>query len=215
MTNDKRPAAADRPQDREATMRLLVASVGRVLARQGFQAVKVNVVAREAGVDKVLIYRYFGGLPGLVAAFAHSGDFWPDAQELAGGDIEAFMVLPYAERLVIGVRNYLRALRSRPLTQEVLAWRFMVRNELTDAIDSVRESVGMRLLALLRPDADAPSDLDMTALFAILGGVINHLGVRARTEKDFAGLPLDEDETWRRLEAMLARIIRSVFGQSG
>ncbi len=196
-------------------MRLLIEAVGRVLARQGFQAVKVNVVAREAGVDKVLIYRYFGGLPGLVTAFANSGDFWPDARELAGGDIEAFLALPYPERLVIGVHNYLRALRGRPLTQEILAWRFMVHNELTDAIDSVRESVGKRLLDLLQPDEAAASGLDMQALFAILGGIINHLGVRARSETHFAGLPLDDAQTWARLEAMLAHIIRSALPHPG
>jgi len=195
-------------------MQLLVEAVGRVLARQGFQAVKVNVVAREAGVDKVLIYRYFGGLPGLVAAFANSGDFWPDARELAGGDIEAFLALPYAERLTIGVCNYLRAIRHRPLTQEILAWRFMVRNELTDAIDSVRETVGTRLLSLLHPDEIAAAELDMQALFAILGGVINHLGVRARFEENYAGFPLDDEKSWERLEAMLARIIRSVVPAS-
>ena len=89
-------------------MRLLVDAVGRVLARQGFRSVKVNVVAREAGVDKVLIYRYFGGLPGLVAAFAHSGDFWPDVEELVGGDAQAFAALPFADRMAVGLRNYLR-----------------------------------------------------------------------------------------------------------
>ena len=196
-------------------MRLLVEAVGRVLARQGFQAVKVNVVAREAGVDKVLIYRYFDGLPGLVAAFANSGDFWPDARELAGGDMEAFRALPFTERLVMGVRNYLRALRNRPMTQEILAWRFMVHNELTDALDSVRESVGTRLLGLLQPDDSAPPDLDMSALFAILGGIINHLGVRARSETHFAGLSLNDATTWERLEAMLAHMIRSALSNQG
>ncbi len=214
MESVRQAVAAERPRDREATMRLLVDAVGRVLARQGFRAVKVNVVAREAGVDKVLIYRYFGGLPGLVKAFGHSGDFWPSAEELAGGDVAAFMALPFAERLVIGTRNYLRSLRTRPLTQEILSWRFMEHNELTEALDSVRYSVGKQLYELLRGGDDADPDLDMPALYAILGGIINHLGVRGRTEKTFAGLPLDDEAVWERLEAMLARIIRSVLPAS-
>uniref|UniRef100_I2PX53 Transcriptional regulator n=1 Tax=Desulfovibrio sp. U5L TaxID=596152 RepID=I2PX53_9BACT len=230
MDRGKCCAAAGRPRDREATKRLLVEAVGRVLARQGFRAVKVNVVAREAGVDKVLIYRYFDGLPGLVAAFAHSGDFWPESRELAGGDEQAFMALPFVERLVVVTRNYLRGLRRRPLTQEILAWRFMEQNELTEALDSVRQSVGIRILtllqsnaevasggggkqsltALLHNNAEAAPGLDITALYVILGSVINHLGVRGRTEKYFAGLQLDDE----RLEAMLERIIHSLFTNS-
>ncbi len=190
-------------------MRLLVDAVGRVLARQGFRAVKVNVVAREAGVDKVLIYRYFGGLPGLVAAFAHSGDFWPDVTELAGGDVQAFAALPFADRLAVGLRNYLRSIRNRPLTQEILAWRFMEQNELTDALDTARGLSGHGLMRLLET-GDAPASLDMPALYAVLGAAINHLAVRARTERQFTGLPLDDAATWERLEAMLDKIARSL-----
>jgi len=190
-------------------MRLLVDAVGRVLARQGFRAVKVNVVAREAGVDKVLIYRYFGGLPGLVAAFAQSGDFWPGVEELAGGDVQAFAALPFADRLTVGLRNYLRSILRRPLTQEILAWRFMEQNELTDALDTARGLSGHSLMRLLEA-GDMPPSLDMPTLYAVLGGAINHLAVRSRTEKTFAGLPLDDPATWERLDAMLEKIIRSV-----
>jgi len=209
MDSAKRNRPAERPRDREATMRLLVDAVGRVLARQGFQAVKVNVVAREAGVDKVLIYRYFGGLPGLVAAFAQSGDFWPDVEELAGGDVQAFSALPFADRLAAGLRNYLRSILRRPLTQEILAWRFMEQNELTDALDTARGLSGHGMMRLLEA-GDVPPSLDMPALYAVLGAAINHLAVRARTERQFTGLPLDDPATWERLEAMLAKIARSL-----
>ena len=53
----------------------LIQAVGRVIAQVGFQSLGVNQVAREAGVDKKLIYRYFGGLRGLVAAYGQTVDF--------------------------------------------------------------------------------------------------------------------------------------------
>ncbi|RPI71559.1 MAG: TetR/AcrR family transcriptional regulator, partial [Desulfobacteraceae bacterium] len=65
MPRPKKP----KTRDSEQTRRALINAVGSLLARDGFQAVGVNAVAKEAGVDKVLIYRYFGGLPGLIAAF--------------------------------------------------------------------------------------------------------------------------------------------------
>jgi AcrR family transcriptional regulator len=201
----------ERPRDREATKRLLMAAVGRVLARQGFRAVGVNTVAREAGVDKVLIYRYFDGLPGLVAAFSMAGDFWPSLEELVGGDTAAFLALPFAERMATASINYLRGIRIRPLTQEILAWRFLEQNELTEALDSVRVVTGTRLLELVEA-GDAVPTMDLQAFKAVIGAVINHLAVRGRTEKVFAGLDLQDEASWERLEAMLAMTIRSVLG---
>jgi AcrR family transcriptional regulator len=68
----------------------LLSAVCSLLARKGFKAIGVNSVAREAGVDKVLIYRYFSGLPGLISAYGKEGDFWPLPLELAGGDLHGF-----------------------------------------------------------------------------------------------------------------------------
>jgi AcrR family transcriptional regulator len=60
------PHPQPRPRDRAATEERILTAVGEVLARDGFAAIGVNAIARQAGVDKVLIYRYFGGLPELL-----------------------------------------------------------------------------------------------------------------------------------------------------
>ncbi len=197
-------------KDREATKRRLIEAVGRVLARQGFGAVGVNTVAREAGVDKVLIYRYFDGLPGLVAAFAREGDFLPDIAEVCGKDREAFAALPFAERMALAACNYLRAVRSRPLAREVLAWRFLERNELTDALDLARAEAGAAIVGLATKSEEY-SGVDLPALYAVVGAAINHLAVRESRELTFAGLPLDDPASWERIEGMLARMIRAVL----
>ena len=54
------------PRDKEETKMRIVTAVGRQLAKGGFRDLGVNSIAKEAGVDKVLIYRYFGGLPLLL-----------------------------------------------------------------------------------------------------------------------------------------------------
>lgn len=211
MEHRSNAAGRERPRDREATKKLLMDAVGRVLAKQGFRSVGVNTVAREAGADKVLIYRYFDGLPGLVAAFSKEGDLWPSLDELIGGDMGAFLALPLAERMVVAARNYLRGIRTRPLTQEILAWRFLEQNELTDALDTGRAMNGARLLELVWAGGDAQA-VDVQAFHAVIGAAINHLAIRTRQERTFAGLALDDPATWERLEDMLARIIRGVMG---
>jgi AcrR family transcriptional regulator len=51
----------------ETTERILEAGLA-LLAEEGFAALGVNTLARRAGADKQLIYRYFGGLDGVLAA---------------------------------------------------------------------------------------------------------------------------------------------------
>ncbi len=53
-------------RDKEATKQRLIDAVGKILAERGFQNIGVNAIAKEAGVDKVLIYRYFDSLEGLL-----------------------------------------------------------------------------------------------------------------------------------------------------
>jgi AcrR family transcriptional regulator len=61
---------------KEAKKRRLIQVIGEILDTDGFQGLGVNKVAKRAGMDKVLIYRYFGGLPELVLAFSQTVDFW-------------------------------------------------------------------------------------------------------------------------------------------
>ena len=64
-------------RDRERTKARIVDAVAGLLIRSGFRTVGVNAVAAAAGVDKVLIYRYFGGLAGLLEVVAAEPDLWP------------------------------------------------------------------------------------------------------------------------------------------
>ena len=61
-------AQAIRPRNRAGTERAIFIAARTLLAEEGFQGFGVNAVARRAGCDKQLIYRYYGGLNGLIDA---------------------------------------------------------------------------------------------------------------------------------------------------
>ena len=199
-------------KDRRETKERLIEAVGHVLSKEGFEKIGINAVAREAGVDKVLIYRYFGGLKGLVAAFCQREGFWPSPTEIMGGDKNAYARMPYPQQLAEGVINYLRAIRSRPLAREMLAWRFLVDNELTEAFDSVRKMSGEEVVSLLNiPRGE--SAVDHQALRLILGAAINHLGTRAGRLSFFSGVDLREESGWQRIEGMIRMIVNAVLDE--
>jgi AcrR family transcriptional regulator len=210
MAKDRKThEAGRRPRDREATRARLIAAVGKMLAEQGFTRLGVNGVAREAGVDKVLIYRYFGGMPGLITAFGQEGDFWPGIEELAGGDIESFRQLPLEDKLYGLGRNFLAGIRRRPLTLEIMAWEMVERNDLTVELETIRETRMLRFAEMFLPDAGAA--IDLMAISAIIGAGISYLVCRSRKTRWYNGIDLGADEGWRRIEQGMAQVVKGAM----
>jgi AcrR family transcriptional regulator len=194
--------AQPRTRDRSATEERILAAVGEVLARDGFGAIGVNAIAREAGVDKVLIYRYFGGLPELLRAWGASGRFWPSLDELLGDDPQAVLRRPLAERYALFFDHFIDALRERPLTLEILAAEIVERNELTAILEDEREQWGAEAETLLGGDEfkRRPHLRGITLLW--VAGV-QYLLVRARKIRVFGGIDLGSDAGWALFKASL------------
>lgn len=50
--------------------------MSHIVENDGFTKIGVNRIANQAGCDKVLIYRYFGGLDGLLVEWAKRHDYY-------------------------------------------------------------------------------------------------------------------------------------------
>lgn len=186
-------------RDRKQSEQRLIRAVGDIVAKQGFKGLGVNAVARAAGVDKVLIYRYFDGLPNLLKAYGESGDFWPEIAEVLDGDPVGITTLPIQERLERVILGLLKAFRSRPQTIEILAWEVVDNNKLTQTLADIRERWGLRVIEELFPDAGEHSD-DVLALANVLIAGVQYLMIRARRDVTYGGLPLDTEEGWLRVQ---------------
>jgi AcrR family transcriptional regulator len=208
IINSKTQATRSRGQI--ATRELLIKAVGTLLARQGFTSLGVNAVAKEAGVDKVLIYRYFGGLPELLRQFGSSGEFWPSVDELTGWKADALQQMPLTQSVPMVMRNYIKALRNRPLTREILAWESVERNELTKVLEEVREKVSMDLFQAVRIDSEKhPAVISISTLLA---AAVNYLVIRSRTINQFNSIDIASDDVWETLEKTITTICEKCFG---
>ena len=204
-TPEKKTAA----RDSQATRAKLIQAVGTILSEKGFTALGINAVARKAGVDKVLIYRYFGGMEQLMEAFSRESNFWPSVEELAGGNVDTYARLQLGEKLSQLALNYAHALRSRPLTLEIMAWEMVERNHLTNALEAIRENTIMQFYQLFFTRHHV--DLDLTALTAIIGAALSYLATRARHIDLFNGIDLASDEGWQQLQAAIDTIIAGLI----
>ena len=194
-----------RPRNRRATEHELLEAVGRLLSREGFASLGVNSVAREAGVDKVLIYRYFDGMAGVLQAFAESEAFWPTVEEVLGEGPADLRTMTASDRWATGLVRYARALRRRPITREVLAWEQVEKNKLTEILRLRREEWFAELLRAF-PDDTAATDVDPVSTALVIATSIHYLIARSRLHPDFNGLDIDTDDGWSRIEGIVHTI---------
>jgi AcrR family transcriptional regulator len=199
-----------RARDRAATEERILGAVGEVLARDGFAAVGVNAIAKQAGVDKVLIYRYFGGLPELLRRWGESGRFWPRVADLLGPDPRSLLALPMAERYARFFEHFIDELRRRPLTVEVLAGEVNERNELTAILEAEREQWGEEAARVLGGAEWATRPWLQGVTLLLVAGV-QHLLVRSRRIRVFGGVDLRSDEGWNQLKRALREMATTLF----
>jgi AcrR family transcriptional regulator len=180
-----------------------------VLAREGFAAVGINAIAKQAGVDKVLIYRYFGGLPELLRAWGDSGRFWPSVADLLQRE-PGLPQRPAAERWVRFFEHFIDELRARPLTLEILAAEVHERNELTTVLETEREQWGEEAGRMLG-GSEFSAAPHAQALTLLLVAAVQYLLLRARKIRVFGGLDLQSEAGWAEIKAALRVTAQQLF----
>lgn len=199
--SSKKSPIGDKTRDRAATEARLVAAAFDALALHGFAGLGVNAVARAAGCDKALIYRYFGGLDGLLDAMGARV-----AADLAAALAPALDPRPptYAamvERLALALFDHVaadaryRRLRALELADPAAAARFR----------AARGEALRGWIAAARGDLHPPEGRDAPATNAALIAAAEGLAM--------GGAELDGDAAGRAREA-LEGLVRAAYGMS-
>lgn len=140
----------------------------------------VERVASRAGVNKSLVYRYFGGLPGLVTAYAESDDFMPRAEELQSLINRDLHVLLARQRFVECVKAYIHALARRPSSVQILLRLHLLDIDVVSALQSGRAQAIAEIVALFG-ETDDNFPIDPELCFGILiSGICQVLGHRRK-----------------------------------
>lgn len=194
---------------KDATKIKILEAVGRLLSSEGFQGIGINAVAREAGVDKVLIYRYFENLPTLLKTFVLREEYWPTVEQLLGFDIDKIPGQDPTNLLINLFINLLRELRKRPTTQAIMCWQLLQRNELTDTIADTNKEWAMGLLSLMPEELLDVPDVDVTAALSLIHAGISFLILRSKTTQFYGGVEIQSEEGWQRLENGIQTLVKA------
>ncbi len=179
----------------------------RLMMREGVRAVGVNSLVKEAGIGKGLIYKYFGGLPGVVGAWAKRTKLLPDTLALL--ESEAFGALPTEQQHRHFITHYANAVRDSALMCDILSDELARPSDLTEALAEVRTRIGKEFATLFRV-ASRFDDVHDKALVTILVAAATYLAMRARTAPRFMGLDLSREEEWQEVLSMFDIIASSI-----
>lgn len=196
-------------RNRNRTEQRLIAAVLQLLREQGFDAIGINAIAETAGVSKVLIYRYFGDLNGLMQAVAE--EISVVDTNLATSVRQSAPPGATPADILYGATLAMRDMVTRDdLVRNLLIWELSHENELTRAARSNREDVGLaqthrfqQLLHAHRPD----DPLDVEALFALVSAGVFYLSLRSGQCTEFNGVDITTDEGWRRIAGVLHNLM--------
>ena len=183
------------------TEQRILDAVETLLLTKGFSEVGINAISREAGCDKVLIYRYFGGLDGLLERFATDKDLWWNIDEIIQENMDEITQYSLAQYLDLLLRRHIKAVQQRPLTQEIMTWEMSDNNPLTVALHKVRSEQGMLLVKKVRLHFSQPN-IDIGGILGIFGAAINYLLIRTRHSDSE-----HKKEEWWRLEQTISSLL--------
>ena len=195
-------------RNRQMTMERILRAMGDVMAERGTEKAGINAVAERAGVNKVLIYRYFGGWNGLLEAYVQRGFFLsmfnekyldsvpdnltPEARSKAWSDYTI---------------QFMNEFRARKASQELIRWEMSNgETELARRLADFRDQSYKNMVSKLAPNAD----FDPIAINSLMTAAVTNL-VLTSTQRDHIGdIDLRSDAGWERLEKAIRRIYSSL-----
>jgi len=192
-------------RDAARTRKRLLDAAERVVERRGIAAAGVNAIADEAGVDKVLIYRYFGGARELLEALGRDRTLWPEPPS----DPEAARSPSAA--LVVALREHALAFERSALLHRAVASEMAGDDALGRTVAAAREERSAALAAAIRDRYPLPHHLDLPAAVALLSAAVTYLSLLRREGRTFCGLDLADPAAWRRVEKLTAVVARALL----
>lgn len=191
------------------TEKRLLEAVSRIIENEGFTKIGINRIARQAKCDKVLIYRYFGGLDGLLVEWAKRNDFYSFAYMEFAERVEKAETSELREIVKSVLLEQLRFLKKNTLMQELYVWE-LSGNPSFRGIQIEREKYGHKLQAVLEKRLNGKY-LNCNYYITIIISAINFIVLFTRKYSIINGIDFGKPEAWDKLEETVSNYIDMMF----
>lgn len=191
------------------TQRRILQAAMTLLAESGRDGFGINAIARQAGCDKQLIYRYFQGLEGLADAVGIelANRLEQDLSSMTNpSEFSSYAGL--MEHLLLAL---LEVLRRDRIMQQIIAWEMTGPCDLTRRMSHERGQKLGAWIVRVRGALPVPTHVDAPAINAILIASTQQLVLSSASTASFAGLPLHSEADWERVRAALSSMVKAIY----
>lgn len=207
----KRKESTGPIRDKSRTQTRLINAVGEVLQQKGYNNLTPPNISKVSGIDKRLVWTYFGGMENLIEAFFQERDFW----KVSSNNFIANLLHNPAE---IGkdhisglLNNQFDLLLEDEMLQKFIHWELGEKTPLLRKIADEREEIGETLFNAIEPDFEN-SGVDLRAVLGILVGGIYYLSLHAKTNgSTFCGIDINEESGKKRIEEVIRFIVNMSY----
>lgn len=187
----------------------LIEAVSTIITEEGFSKIGINKIAKTAGCDKVLIYRYFGDLDGLITTWAKKHDFYIQAYDAFINRVENVSQVNLREITKEILLAQLHFTKESKMHQELLLWELSGGLKFK-AIRDLREENGHKLQKMLELKANI-KDLNISMYITLLVASINYIVLSTLEYPQFNGIDFSDDTSWAIYEKTLCDYIDMLF----
>ncbi|GAB4001075.1 TetR/AcrR family transcriptional regulator [Spirosoma daeguense] len=189
-------------RNRVKTTQRIVEALEEVIAERGLEGVGVNRVAEKANVSKVLIYRYFGGMEGLLEYYVKMGKLFPVFTTTLLDQIRPLHESDVARiwyRQVIQTYRYFRTFKA---AREIIKASVIENDSIAETTARAQDEEMTRLVSQLSFVKGA----DIQAISAVVLGAMNYLTIMAQNDRTMISIDLRSEEGWQRIENAIKTI---------
>lgn len=205
----KKNTAASTARSKEKSKQRFLDAVGKILKTKGYAALKVNDIAATAGLDKKLIYKYFGGTDQLLDEYISSQDFWSNVkgekvpQTITDGGKD-FLTDMFLEQF-----DYVYTNKE---FQKVLLWRLSQQRNSLKKLAEDQEANGELILQNITDPHFKEKSEDYRAIAAILVAGIYYLNLSTTYNGNiFCGLDLKSDHGREKIKKAISFLVDQTY----
>lgn len=196
-------------RNKEQSKQKFLDAVEKILHTKGFSGLKVNDIARTAGLDKKLIYNYFGGKDELIDEYIRSQDFWSNVKKEPGSPMVNDGGKTFSKEMLRAQFDYV--FKNKEL-QKILLWGLIENRKSLKKLANDREENGALLFESITDPHFKENSNRYRAVIALLISGIYYLDIYATTNDcTFCGLDLKSTEGRSEIEDAISFLIDKTY----
>ncbi|WDF81149.1 TetR/AcrR family transcriptional regulator [Mucilaginibacter sp. KACC 22773] len=198
----------DNIKNKELTKRKLVIAVGEILKSEGYKGLGVNRIAKQAGVNKKLIYRYFGNVNYLIETYVIENDYWLTFSKKLLEQVKK-EAPPTTQTFIANLlKNQFNYFLNEKEMQRLILWEISTSSALMKSIHNAREAAGQGLLEMT-DEHFKDKRVNFRAIAALLVGGIYYIVLHIQSN---GGQFCDLDISSQSAQTEVMRAIDQIVG---